>query len=371
MLSSCQIEFPFYFGKIKCDYRYIILPNERLTLRDLFERHVKKSGKFIKIFLTTEGYRDYLDRVMDGYRQHKFKMFHHDEYPTDQLAIFRPPGKFMYKDDVLKAKKRPILLSNFQHLPGYKQKEITKEDLPTLMTPDLLIIEFFPYIEDENKILDKILEWLKSKDEISIKQFIDIKNYINYLKNEYERKSSKLDYLLGYLATLKNLSGEFMDILQSKILHQSIVPNINDIEAREGFYIVRLNGEIKIKVYFVKYKFEEYYTFPPGATEAIIKFSEYKNYYYNDNDKHVQITKPYLHFTFTNISMFQSNNHSSLMIPLEVKKKTKILFRIYVYKKRVFFNQKHQRNILFNYHSEEDNKGCVRVCGKKVITIFA
>ena len=367
--------------EIEFAYHYAIT-SRKLTLRQLLEYHLPKFEKEkIHLFFTTQGYKDYLLKKVDALKEHYFLRFNHNP-PLIQMKHMTPQRTF-FLDESIAIRNNPVRLANFEKLPNYKKQPLvdhSKKVLSTLvLNPSYLLIEFLPFIDNENAVIDEMIKWVS---ELGIEQeyvdrFTSFGSYLK-LKGRYETERSKLDSLLDFFQLQRRHTFDVVNKFQLKILKHGIVPNSSKLPAENGIYILRQNGVIISIIQSLIYDKIERWSFPDNADVGVIKNSYYDdNQYIYYNNVHKKHDKEYLLFQKTGDGVVSVESVSNIdddgYLPMKKWEEGDPLRGIsklvYVYKRRRFPTERHQLN-LFRFDPESDVKGIFHVKGLVIINFF-
>ncbi len=394
------------------------------------ESFIKKYVNFEmnqKMFFTLKGYAEFIKEKVTGFNKYNYSRFTFQPQ-RGEIEFFRLFPTFIIADqskeilgkplghasilsshtDSLKIRNPPIRISTFNDMPEYKKKRIVKNWVglssleptkdysrkiaaPLFLNPSFVLIEFSPYIADENSHLDKVKEFFKfhSKDwNFHRNNMIDVSFYINYLKTQPERKRSKLDFLVDYIRKF-----------QKAIMHPRLIRKIYDykVVTREekgnnGLYVARRNGELTNMIYFLKFDSIEFFRLEKtGTREGYIDLVElfnplsitdvhFKNLYHFTSlkDKNFKVKKRYIlfkrtptnnYYTFENVDeVFDRKRFKKLnKVDITQVENYKVMKKIYFIRKRYYHSDKILMDIQYPVRSVI---GSVRAKGEKIIYII-
>lgn len=247
-----------------------------------------------KVFFTLKDYNDYLKDKIESLALHQFYKYNlQPQIDLSDIQHLRPwpslllenRDKTLHRGAILANKprtlietvplSRPIRISNYEALPGYKKRRIHKlmgkrtiEPLrgvggggivPSFINPTYITVEFSPFITNEQKYLeglvkyfdDQAKDWNLYRDDVE-----DIKNFAFHLMSDSSKKKrSKLDILVHYIKTHKKRL--FTLNLLRQIYKYDVVTKFQSVN--NGLYIIRKNNKLLYFIYCLKFDIVEYW----------------------------------------------------------------------------------------------------------------
>jgi len=370
-----------------------------------------------KIFFTLKDFENLIEgkkKVFNQFNYHKYTFqpqINEAEYFRlfPMIVIANQARDLNYSDS-------PIKVSTFQDMPMFKQNQIIKNwdsrvnmlgptknnnkkiASPLFLNPTYIIVEFSPFIDNENAHLTKLGKFfnLHAKNwNINRNAMIDITFYIKYLIDQPIRKRSKLDFLVDYIRKL-----------QKNIFHLSLIRKIYKYTVvtrketpQNGIYIVRKNGQLSNMVYYLNFDSIEFWNLEGGENikdnvEGYFDLHEMfplnktidsitsrhtrptKNLYYftSKRDKNFKLKDQYLvlrktksYFTFENIGYIPRGIQKLKKVDMKKIKRYRVIKKIYFLKKRYY----HSDYISLNIDIPGRHLiGSVRPKGEKIIYII-
>lgn len=388
----CEFEKPFIVrDNIECHYHYR-LKNETISLADVLKPYLKWDAN-IKLFFTSKSYNEYIESQIDILNEYNYKKFSHEPFKNrlKYLSPFKKVRKdkrdFILEDvvsetNLLVVRNRPTLVSTYRKLKNYKKnKRFQKGAIPQFLTPNFVFIEFVPYIENENEAIDRIVAWAKEHIE-NEEDLVDFITYAEYLQEYYDvsKVRSKLDFLLFHVKDHSLVDSDKLKDFQRILLDHKPVTNddtpvgteivsIREMAPRDGLYIIRRNGAIQSLVQYLVYEDVKNYKFNEGITPGSLKLELEPNMYYyvdKETNEHKKIEKEYLQLTTSPRYIDQVDVEFVLNEMVEATNYSRILFTIFIYKKKVFYNEFHPLRVIYEW---DGLKGSVHCRGLHIVNI--
>jgi len=381
------------------------LQRENRTLWGVIERYVEGWNDNLKFFPSKRGYIDFMKERTDQMKAYRYKHFSHAPIES-QLEMFHPVLKFVYSTDVLKKvddpkmRDRPFLYANFREFPNYVKKSILRnKDEPIPLNPSYLTVEYEPFIEDESLSLDGMVQWLEDKKNawnLTQKQITTLKSEVRQQRDagapdespimghgvnnaDVQRVRGKLDSLLGVFQRLRGIEPEFEQEFQDKLLGYELLVTDRELVAPNGVYLIRRNGKLVKVVHYLVYDSVEYWRFPGRDRQGIMRIQDYDIKYFHGLDKkapHTKIRRPVLIFQAGRPDVViqareqdnQNIQHMEKIQRVEDVGEGKVINTLYIYKKRVYYNEEHSMHLRYMRH-ENKVEGMVRARGVRVVHI--
>jgi len=407
------------------------IDNGLYTFKNLFHDIIIPLQGETKIFYTKDGYSDYLKHVERNMRYNQVKRFElQPEHPSikDHFKYITSPfGEVVRgRDSLVQDPTKPVITFNrLNELPNYKREPYVthsgNKNVPMFLDAKYYTIEFLPWMEnkEEKERILHLTQYLYQQQRFKDKFFEDFDIYAQSVYEYPPRVNSNLDRIISYFldhdgmgVTRKQydlFTKSFLDKIQKILLDRSVCSyTLNQIPL-DGLYLIRLNGVLKNMVYFMIFEKEENVVFdhtsihqiaPGFGNDQIIQhisgleldlgselYAEHGSYLYayinaingNRTSKHKKLKGRYLEFDSNDLSNFEPQNESSIFNKKAAKLNspdtgattdTEIVFvaRLYVYKKKAFFQEVHPKNRTTS--SSRRIKGTVRGKGIKIFKIF-
>jgi hypothetical protein len=273
---------------------FILDVDANISVREMMEKFVDYEENKRIFFTLRDAEKNYQD-TLTALRQHNYNKYaiEPDGFNVTMFRAFptlihaqRNP-RFIRKlpmlsvigdlEKSLKVRNPPMIIGDFENLPSYEKHRIVKNwrgvrnlepaydttlgnKVPTFFAPVQYIVEFSPFVKNENKRLAEIKEFLEELAPRHHSKFWKLSQkvllHIEYLTGLLTTTRSKMDILCDFIKTtcpeIKN-SG----IIRAIYGYETLTPRSM---VSDGIYFSRRNGVLTNMIYAMKFPEMEFWT---------------------------------------------------------------------------------------------------------------